>query len=665
MSDVAADFRPLANLDWLFATVAQKVLEPPAPPDYSAWAHEYVRFGEESPFPGRYDPRRMPQFKRILEGLSPDHPARIVTLMGSAQIGKSVICQVFVGGSLDLDPCQVIYYHPTESNATEWVRTKWKPMIRNTPRLRELLGEERSRSGQQSILYYERQDGRGALTVAGSNSGPAVSMKSARVQIQDDLSKWEVLKAGDSETGADSRSMAFLFAKIFKVSTPLLEHNCRITRNYKAGTQEHYHVPCPHCGVMQELVWENMLAGLDEADPDDAHFTCVACDERIEERHRNQMIASGDWVANNPGAADLSFYIWAAYSPSQSWANIARAWIKAKGNPAAEMVFLNDTIGRAYKGVGESPPWEALRDRAKEFGHKLGVIPHGGLIFVAGADCQKDHVEVQFQAFGRDGRRWVVEYRVIPGHISTDACRTKLDELLLETWPDEHGGERVPHRKLQMLAIDGNAWTRDVEDWAKKHPETRVIMVRGARSETAPPLAATQTDKKPDGKPRKRQKRFYNVGVSGLKTTLYTALAKDDPQERGFVGFPQGLEDEYFQELCSERRTPKKRADGFTVYVWTKPEAQDNEALDTAIYAEAAAIRCGWRALTDKAADEIEARLAAAGAEIRNAAHPDLFEPSRPIVAAAPAPETPAPPPASPQPRPAGRGRVLRSSLAR
>jgi phage terminase large subunit GpA-like protein len=665
MSSVAADFRPMANLEWLFAAVAQKVLEPPPPPDYTAWAQQHVRFGEESQFQGPYEPDRMPYFRRILHVLSPDHPVRVVSLMGSAQIGKSVVCQIFIAASMDLDPCQVLYYHPTEGNATEWARTKWKPMIRNTPRLQALFGEERSRSGQQSILYYERTDARGALTVAGSNSGPAVSMKSARVQIQDDLSKWELLPSGDSETMANSRSKAFLFAKIFKVSTPLLEHNCRITRNFKAGTQEHWHVPCPHCGVMQELAWENMLSGLDEADPDDAHFTCVACGEQIEERHRTQMNAAGEWVAENPGASEISFYLWAAYSPLESWGNIARAWIAAKGNPSAEMAFANDNVGKPYKGVGESPPWEALRDRAREFGHKLGVIPHGGLIFVAGADCQKEHVEVQLQAFGRDGRRWVVEYRIIPGHISTDKAREALDNLLLETWPDEYGDGRTPHRKLQVLAIDGNAWTNDVEAWAKRHHDTRVIMVRGAKSETAPPLAATATDKRPDGKARKRQKRFYNVGTSGLKTTLYTALAKTDPQERGFVGFPQGLEDEYFQELCSERRTPKKRADGFTVYVWTKPEAQDNEALDTAIYAEGAAIRCGWRALTDKAADEIEARLTATGTEIRNTVYPGLFEPSAQIVQAALAVEA-ATPSAPPQPpRAPARARVLRSSLAR
>ena len=63
---------------------------------------------------------------------------------------------------------------------------------------------------------------------------------------------------------------------------------------------------------------------------------------------------------------------------------------------------------------------------------------------------------------------------------------------------------------------------------------------------------------------------------------LYRDLAKDDPLAVGYVAFPSGLEDEYFQELTAERRVPVKRA-GFTVYRWIKDDRQDNEALDTLV----------------------------------------------------------------------------------
>ena len=79
---------------------------------------------------------------------------------------------------------------------------------------------------------------------------------------------------------------------------------------------------------------------------------------------------------------------------------------------------------------------------------------------------------------------------------------------------------------------------------------------------------------------------------------LYRDLQKTDPEQRGYVAFPSGLDDEYFQELVSERRTAVKR-NGFTVYRWTKDDRQDNESLDTMVQATGAALRYGVYGLSD------------------------------------------------------------------
>ena len=41
----------------------------------------------------------------ILAALSPEDPCRVVTLAGSAQIGKTVIANIFLGGSMAMDTC--------------------------------------------------------------------------------------------------------------------------------------------------------------------------------------------------------------------------------------------------------------------------------------------------------------------------------------------------------------------------------------------------------------------------------------------------------------------------------------------------------------------------------------------------------------------------------
>lgn len=607
----------VGNAARLAALVAAAVLAPPPPVDLNAWAAQKgnVTFGNESPFPGPYDPDRFPMFRRILDVLGPDHPAREVTLLKSAQGGGTVIAQIFVAGSLTLDPGPVLYTHPTEPNAIRWVKTKWKPFLRGCSSLSSQFSSGTSRDAKNSTLYMERRDGLGHLLVSGANSEASLSMISMPRQVQDDLAKWETNNAGDSEVQADSRSAAFEWAKIAKIGTPLLADNCRITRAFKRGTQEHWYVPCPHCGHEQVLDWDNMLAGLDPEAPELAHFSCIGCGGLIEERHRDEMNSRGHWIAHNPGAAQPSFYFWSAQLPFRRWASIAADWVKAKGDPAAEQAFLNDVIGRAYQTQGEAPAWEGLRDRATAAERRAGIVPRGAALLTMGLDCQDGWIAWHLVGWGRELRRAVVQYGVVPGSINEEPTIRALDDLVRSRWRDFQGGSRT----VDLVAIDGNAWTNDVLEWVKRHPIARssnppgagVLMVRGARGDAAPALAKVKVERGRDGKLRRYGGRFFNVGVSGLKFALYKHLHTADPLQRGFVDLPAGLEDEYFVQLTAERRQLVKRKDGFAEYRWVKPSALRNEALDTMLYAEAAAIRLGWKTKSDADWDRLEAELEA------------------------------------------------------
>ena len=86
---------------------------------------------------------------------------------------------------------------------------------------------------------------------------------------------------------------------------------------------------------------------------------------------------------------------------------------------------------------------------------------------------------------------------------------------------------------------------------------------------------------------------------------LYRNLKKTDPEERGFIALPKGLEDEFFRQLTAESRKAQKAKSGFTRYLWVKDPNQANEGLDTHLQAEAAAIRLGVRNLPDTEWDRL------------------------------------------------------------
>ncbi|MBZ9852808.1 phage terminase large subunit family protein [Mesorhizobium sp. CA13] len=617
--------RHLANAEASLYQVLGSIFAPPPPVDYLRWAKRNIVFSERiTARPGPYSEETFPFFSEILTALGPDDPCQIVTLQKSAQVGGTVAANIFTLGTMDMDPCDLLYVHPTDSNAIKWSNQKLVPLLKETTCLAPLFPLT-SREGSNSKLYKERKDGRGAISAAGANSPSNLSMVSPKRQVQDDLAKWENNQAGDPEAQADSRSKAFLARKVLKISTPLVSPGCRITANYEAGSQERYHVPCPHCGHLQSLEWEAMRDHIDPTHPEKAAFLCVAegCGGFIEEHHRAEICrpvhlgGKARWIAKYPERKrhHRSFFLWVPYSPLESWEALARAYLNVraggsdeqKRDQEAEQVFWNDWLGLAYEATGETLPWEDLRDRAEEIGHRKGVIPKGALTLTIGVDVQGDRVEWHLVGWGARRQRWTIDYGVfdaqtVPpggkphsGHISEPEIRTALDNLLKREWPDFLGNRRA----ADLLAIDGNAWTADVWEWAKRHPLSRVIMTRGVPNETASLLAMVKKERDSKGRVVKYSRKFFNLAVSILKMGLYRGLKKQDPDEVGYVHLPKGLPDDFFRQLVSERRLQEKSRSGIVSWRWLLPDGLRNEVLDTMNIAEGAAIRLGVRQRTD------------------------------------------------------------------
>ncbi len=592
----------LRNPDHLVADSLASMLEPPAPVDLNKWATDNVSFGSDSPFPGPWNGDLFPFFAEILKALGPEDPCRIVSLKKSAQIGGTIVAQAFMLGTSLQDPGFFLYVHPTESNASRWAKTKLRPMIMKMPSALSAFSYGRN---EGTWDYIERRDMRGGIQVSGASSPASLSMISMKRQVQDDLAKWENDPvAGDPEVLASSRSQAFEEGKIFKNSTPLVWPGCRITRNYRAGSQERFHVPCPSCGVYHSLEWENFV--VDRDNPAKSHFVCPDNGCVIEQRHRRDIVKQGRWIADRPElkASHRSFYVWSAYAPLMSWQRIAEEAIRSEGDPDSEKTFYNDVLGLAYEVQGEAPPYDLLKKRADETGHRRGIIPWGFPLLTLGVDVQGDRLEWHLQGFGPDLRKATVDYGTIDGFIGEEETQKRLDDLIKSTWPNAAGNKIA----VDMMAIDGNAYTEDVFDWAKSHSRTKVMVIRGRRGETAPLIAQVKEERDRKGRKKKRRGRpFYNLCVSKFKLSLYRNLEKTDPLQRGYVALASGFDEEWFEQYTSEKRVAKKSKTlgAPPEYVWVKGDGVRNEVLDTAIYGEAAAITKGWRDMPPETWDRL------------------------------------------------------------
>ncbi|SER50041.1 Phage terminase, large subunit GpA [Tranquillimonas rosea] len=646
----------LTSAEGIIADALAQAMRPPPPPDITRWCRENIIFDDRSPMPGAFNIRRFPFLAEIHNTLSPEHPAREVTVRGSAQWGKTVsVVNPTVGAWHEYGPLDSLVVHPTSSAATEWVDTKWLPMRRQAPSLLAIFGTGRGGDQKDAKFNQETLARDGSLKVASAGSPDDLAGTTRRLVILDDLSKFEMTPKGDPEALAVSRASGFEDAKILRVSTPQIKGTCRITRSFARSDQRYYHVPCPHCGYSQPLTWENFEANIDPERLAAAHFTCESCQQPIKHSEKERIVGAGQWVPHNPRGDHPGFHLWRAYAPQRDWASIAVEYARVMGwtrleaatttveeqkasvEAETEQTFWNDVLGLPFEQANDAPDWQDLRDRTEHAADDpdseitvlpKGVVPASGVMLTAGVDCQDDRMELHLKAFGRDRRRWTVDYVVIPHHIGTEDGRAALNAYLRTEWPTELGLKL----KIDALAIDGGTYTDDVWSWAKTHPWSRVIIVKGSSSQNGPLMVPQKFERRKDGKAKRQQKRAFLLNVSMMKGNFYTWLKQEDPTERGYCHFARGLSDAFYQGITSEVKVLTRSRTGVVTAKWELVEpSRRNEQLDTELYAEAAARRKGWASMTDDQWDALEAERGVAPQEAQG----DLFDAELPLAAAA------------------------------
>ena len=168
-----------------------------------------------------------------------------------------------------------------------------------------------------------------------------------------------------------------------------------------------------------------------------------------------------------------------------------------------------------------------------------------------------------------------------------------LDALLARTFPHEAGVGMT----IRMLAVDSGYNTQQVYGWARQHPMSRVVAIKGGPSGGALIGAPSPVELTDRGRKLKRGYRVWPVSGHIAKGELYGWLRLEVPTDGtppppGFVHFPEYGE-EYFRELTAEQLIPVKTARGFVRLEWSLIPGRQNHALDARVYARAAAAVVG------------------------------------------------------------------------
>lgn len=564
------------------------LLKPPELIKNSEWAEKYFVLPEgSSAVPGRL--RLWPYQPDIINAMG-DPDIERVSVVKSSRVGYTKLLMAAIGAKSDTNPCSMILLVPTDDDARGYAVDEIEPSFDQSPRLRGLI-----RSG--------RVDGRNTLTVKQIAGGGSIKILSARSPRNlrrhdakdlyvDEEDAMEVTAEGDPVLLGEKRTLAHADRKIVRGSTPTDEETSTISKAYANSDQRVFEVPCPHCGVFFEIMWEHIV--WPKGEPENAACRCPNCEEIIDERFKTQMVSEGKWRITRPdvtGHAGFRLNTLVSLFANARWGKLAAEFVQAvREGPAALQVFTNTVLGKVWKSTLEAVDEETLKSRVEDFGIEPGPdgrnrFPADVFLITAGVDTQDDRFEIGLWGWN-ETEAFFLGHHVIWGDPADSMTQAELDTFLKTTWTHPNGWII----RIGAVAVDSQGHkTQAVYDFCEPRLSRRIYAIisrDGARK------VWDYSKKKPKG----REVRIFIVGHDQAKTMVLQRIAippiVPDGQENSGepspyrIRYSSDLPDESFDQLTGERRVIRyARGNKPIVEFRRKRAGQPVEALDCACYA--------------------------------------------------------------------------------
>ena len=274
---------------------ALKQLCPPENITVSEWAENYrVLDSKTSALPGPWRNEKTPYLKEIMDELINYDTERII-FVKPTQVGGTEALQNMLGYVIQQDPSPTMIVYPTDILAKSISENRLEPMIMATRTLKSLYNKNES---SQLELQFDGM----YLSLAGSNSPSSLASKAIKYLFLDEVDKYpgSSKKESDPISLAMERTKTFRNRKIYMTSTPTLATGHIWKALMDADIEKHYFIPCPHCGSMIELTFQNLkfpsgddLSNQDRADM--AVYRCQECGGDITDQDKEQMLRYGEW----------------------------------------------------------------------------------------------------------------------------------------------------------------------------------------------------------------------------------------------------------------------------------------------------------------------------------------------------------------------------------
>lgn len=499
--------------------------------------------------------------------------------MIASQLCKTASIMVITGYFVHQYPSSILLVYPTIDSAEAFSKDKLSEAIAETPVLRQLVRESKSRDSGNTILNKHYPGGE--ITICGANSPSGLRQRSKRVVILDEIDAMEDTKEGDPISLADKRAETFEDAVKLRSSTPTIKGMSRIESIWERSDKQRWFVPCHACGQFQHLQWAQ-VKWLDDESTCDAWYECEHCQEHWTDSQRIESIHRGEWRATAPFKGVRGRHLNGIYRlmgkkrAFKSYLHeFAEQFIEAKRKGKRSlMVWVNTFLAETWEDETEKVEKDALLKRRESYKQ----LPAESLVITAGCDVQSDRIEIETAAWGEGEESWGVKYHVIPGRYDNPATWGKVDEFLNRKFKREDGVQ-LP---ITAAFIDSGAFQDHVLRYTKRLFHRNVIASKGENTVGKGVLSAVSRN-------NKLKAAQYRIGTDTAKGIIMSRLKQDEfgPGYMHYTDDPEaGFNENYFSMLTAEESRGHV-VRGFIRREWIKTRAR-NEALDCRVMALAA-----------------------------------------------------------------------------
>lgn len=434
--------------------------------DHLAWIREHIWIPETKETPGPFDLDLFPHVAEPLAELN-NPETRVILCKWASRLAKSSTGWAALISLTHNQPRPAVFAAPTEDQANRYIEEDGYEYLQACLATAPLLPPPHKRNQRYISLQRCR------IRKAYPKSTGTLRGYPAAYLFATEVSLWPRTVSGDANPISLLLKRAALYpydSKAWLESTPGELGKCEMTRLVDAPTvqRRRRHVPCPHCGEYQQLIFGDGTSGTpgikwtrpDDGSPpnpltvqSEAWYECAHCHERIDNEHRHQMMRRGRWISDGQTidrdgvihgepAVKSDTVAFAPLSALHSlvisgWGQIAREFLECTSREKLRE-FRQQTLCETWdpRPIDIDPAALAMRLGCSTL---TGTCPEWSRFLTAGIDYQSESQRFPWvvSAWGPGGGGHAVEWGEMRSWIEVRA-------FLDRRWPVEDSTDRLP-----------------------------------------------------------------------------------------------------------------------------------------------------------------------------------------------------------------------------